>query len=442
MSLSRCFAEIQADNSFASKVNSKACDQFTFSYHGPEPATIVPTTWRMMGSRGKPNLVPMGSNQGGLDAFQRPSGYDMVAADTQAYPRSMGLDSIHYEDEQSAGYGHSSGYGLPCTPSGVMADYGTSQWSPKTWNNMLGGNRATNGGIYPDPEANGALSQSPYTYMLPSQGLSPGDLPQSTNAAMGSISSPDGLSTDRTLPTPTSRGHQLSANTAGMSALSSEGLSGLPLLSDFKPSFWNPRCGTSPDQRATSAHIVPSNGPFGSSSPPDIKCTSASTHAPELMFSYPPMPTTTDEISPPLSSTATIPSSAGSGNPAFPILENLDNPSSEYGRVSSDTRLRGSFSRDHSSQRLMALANECSPEIYGYTSSEKNKARVTDGNDMRCSAATLMNGLPYTRVRHQDPPNAPFSFNLLPDALPEYHRAAVENVHRPSVSPLGDQGAY
>lgn len=442
MSLSGLSTCTRADKSFASQVNSKECDQFNLSYQGPEPATIVPAAWGMMGSRGKPRLLHIGSNQGCLDPFQRSSAYDMVTADTQVYPRSMGLDSIHYEDEKSAGYGQSSAYGLPCAPSGAMTDYGASQWSPRTWNNMLGGNRATNGGIYPDPEANGALSQSPYSYMLPSQGLSSGGLPQSTNAAMGTTSSPDALSAGRTLPDPKSRGHQLSANTAGMGVLPTEGVSGLPLLSDFKSPFWNPRCGTSPDQRATPTHIVPSNAPFGSSSPPDVKCTGASTNAPELMFSYPPVPTTTDDISPPLSSTATIPSSIGGSNPSFPIMDSLDNPSSEYGRISSDTRLRGSFSRDHSSQRLMALANECTPEIYGYTSSEKNKIRVTEGNDMRCSAATLMNGLPYTRVRHQDPPNAGFSFNLLPDTLPEYHPAAVENLHRPSVSPLGNQGAY
>ncbi|KAJ6121393.1 hypothetical protein N7512_003858 [Penicillium capsulatum] len=439
VSPSKLSVDIQADQVSPSKVNSEEFPQFAFPYPCPEPASMVPSGWRGVGFRGKQNLLPMGSSQGCADGFQRSPSYDMVVAGTQVYPRSMGLDSIHYEDEPSGAYGHSSGYSLPGTPAGAMADYGASPWSPETWNTALNGKRV-NGNIYPDPEAISSLGQSPYSFMLPSQGLSSADLSQSSSAVVGTVSSPDALGSDRTLPTPTSRGHPHPGNVAGMGVLPTEGMAGLPLLSDFKSPFWNPRCGTSPDQRATPTHVVPSNAHFDSASPPDVKCTRV-TNAPELMFTYPPVPSTTDDISPPLSST-TIPSSTGSGNPGFPILDTLDSSSSEYGRVSSDTRLRGSFSRDHSSQRLIALANECTPEIYGYTSSEKNKTCVTDSNDRRCSAATLMNGLPYTRVRHQDPPSETFSFNLLPNTLPEYHHAAVENLHRPPVSPLGNHSAY
>lgn len=155
------------------------------------------------------------------------------------------------------------------------------------------------------------------------------------------------------------------------------------------------------------------------------------------------MPATTDDITPALSSSAAPAQSATtSANTSFTGLETLDTPS-DYRSIPSDTRVRRSFSREHSSagQRLLALANDCTPDIYGYSSSEK-KNRATDDNDNRCSAATLVNGLPYHRVRHTETPNAAFSFNLFPDALPEYHRNAVENVQRPPVSPLGNQGAY
>ena len=404
---------------------------------------MISPNWRGVGGRGKRALASMGSNQGCVEALQRSPNYDLGAADAHVYGRPVAGNPIHYDDEQSAGYGQSQAYGLPSTPSGVMLDYAASAWSPKAWDSILNTNRASNGGIYPDPETSGALNQSSYAYMLPSQGLSPTDLPQSTNATMAAVPSPDALASDRTLPTPTSRSHQL-PGTAGLNVLPTDGMAGMPLLSDFKGPFWNQRCGTSPDQRAAATHIVPSNAPYTGSSPPDVKCSSANADAPELLFTYPPVPTTTDDISPPLSSAATIPSTTSSGNPSYPILEHLDNSSAEYGRAGRETRLSRSFSRDHSSagQRMLALTNDCTPDIYGYTSTEKSRARVTDGADMRCSGATLMNGLPYTRVRHQDPPGSAFSFNLLPETLPEYHRASVESVHRAPVSPLGNQSAY
>ena len=73
-------------------------------------------------------------------------------------------------------------------------------------------------------------------------------------------------------------------------------------------------------------------------------------------------------------------------------------------------------------QRLLALSSDCTPDVYGYSSGRKNER------------AALMNGLPYTRVRHAD------SYNFLPDSLSEYGR--VEGLHRPPILPLGNQGAY
>jgi hypothetical protein len=74
-------------------------------------------------------------------------------------------------------------------------------------------------------------------------------------------------------------------------------------------------------------------------------------------------------------------------------------------------------------QRLLALSSDCTPDVYGHSSGRKNER-----------ASTLMNGLPYTRVRHPD------SYNFLPDSLSEYGR--VEGLHRPPTLPLGHQGAY
>ncbi|KAJ5895562.1 hypothetical protein N7495_007253 [Penicillium taxi] len=106
-------------------------------------------------------------------------------------------------------------------------------------------------------------------------------------------------------------------------------------------------------------------------------------------------------------------------------------------------RLSRTLSRDNSTagQRHLALTSECAADIYGYTSTEKSKrGDGGNGGDSRYPGATLMSGLPYTRVPHRDMPANPFAFNMIPDALSEYQRV-VENVHRP-VEPLRNQGAY
>lgn len=217
-----------------------------------------------------------------------------------------------------------------------------------------------------------------------------------------------------------------------------EGIPGMNLAADFKGPFWNQRCGISPDQRTASMANVPSHEPYNTSSPPRTKSSGPD---PELVFGYLPMSTTSEDLTPALSSTASIPSTTSPDNPPYPGLETLDSSSAaDYRTPPAGTRLARSFSREqhNTGQRLLALTTDCTPDIYGYTSSEKNKARAADGADARCAASTLMSGLPYTRVRHTDTPGA-FSFNLLPDTLPEYHRPLVENVHRASVSPLGHQ---
>jgi hypothetical protein len=357
-------------------------------------------------------MLSMGSPQARVAGFLRTQEFDL-GADSHVFLRPVGVDSVPYENEQSVNYSQSPAYMLPNAPSGSGLDYGASPWSPKTWDSMFNVNRQNNGVIYADPEAN-TLNQSPFSYMLPSQGISSNDISQST--AMTAVSSADGPGTDRTLPTPTCRNQQLLRNAANLNVLSPE--PNLAQLSEFKGDFWNQRCSTSPDQR-TPAHTVPSNAP---------KYSTAST-ASELLFAYVPMPTTTDETTPPLSSTATVPSSASSANASFTGLETLDHV---YRSIPNED-FRRSFSREHSAGQRLAMINDCTPDVYGYSSEKKSRKTKSDNR--------LMNGLSYQRVRRPDTPGA-FSFNFLPGTLPEYHRSVVENVHRPPVSPLDNQGAY
>lgn len=397
------------------KVQSESLGTFSQFPYPPPGAAIAPThlggMYTPQTSR-KPNMLSMGSSPARMTGFPRTHEFDL-GADSHVFPRPVGVDSIPYGNEQSVDYSQSPAYMLPSAPSGSTLEYGASPWSPKIWDSMFNVNRQTNGVIYPDLETNNSLTQSPYSYMLPSQGISPNEISQSATA-MTAVSSADGPGTDRTLPTPTCRSQQLSSNAASLNVLSPE--SNLAQMSELKGNFWNQRCETSPDQR-TPVHTVPSNVP---------KCSNAST-TPDLLFPYVPMPTTTDETTRPLSSTATGPSSANSAATSFTGLETLDH---EYKGIPNEN-FRRSFSREHSAGQRLAMINDCTPEIYGYSSEKKS----------RDSDNRLMNGFSYQRVRHPDPPGA-FSFNLLPDTLPEYHRSVVENVHRPPVSPLGNQGAY
>ncbi|KAJ5761398.1 hypothetical protein N7533_003437 [Penicillium manginii] len=390
---------------------------------------------------GKSTLLSMGSPQTRMSGFQRTSDFDL-GTDVQGFPRPVGLDSMHYETEQGSSYNQSPAYILPNGPSG-MVDYEASSWSPKIWEPMFNVNRSANGGIYSDTETNGSMAQSPYSYMLPSQGILSHEIPQTAAAAMNMVSVSEGPGSDRTLPTPTIRPQQVSGNTSSIKAFP-EGMPGLSVPSDYKGSFWNQRC-TDPNQRI---HHVPSNASFPSSPTQSTKCNSDNSKnaVPELVFSYLPLSSSTTEVSSPsLSSAAPASSTTSSSNTSYAGLSmetSLDTPSQDYRTLPSDTRLARSFSRDEStsSQRLLVLSNECSPDIYSYSSTEKSsKARPDESG---CSA-TLISGLPYTRVQYADPPNNMFPCGMLPDNIQEYnHRGVVGNMHRTPVSPLGNQGAY
>ncbi|KAJ5935727.1 hypothetical protein N7466_005274 [Penicillium verhagenii] len=345
----------------------------------------------------KPNILSMESPHTRMGAFpyplQRTSDFDISVADAQMF-------------EQPINYTQASSY----APSGALMDYGPAPWSPKAWESMFNTGRTPNGSLYPDPEAN--MSQSPFAYMLPSQGISL-DLPSANSAASVIPSADNALGPDRTLPTPTSRGPQVPSSTA---FLPDGGYA-----SDFKGSLWSPRQTGSPDQRPSSTHTIPSNAPFTGSPPLQSKYVGINSTTPEMLFPYLPMPTTAEDTT-----SAAAPSTIN-GNPVYPVLE-LD---SEYPPIPT-TRLGRSSSRDHGASQ-QRLASECSSDMYGYSTAGRGKTR---------GSGTLVSGLPYTRVQHRDTPGTafPFNLNLGSESLSEYPRSVIENVHRPPVEPLGNQG--
>ncbi|KAJ5698204.1 hypothetical protein N7462_000209 [Penicillium macrosclerotiorum] len=423
------------------------CPNWTYTHMG---TTIVPTSRfgaYTSATPGKPTTFPVTSPSARMPAFQRTSDFDLGSPDGSAFPDrpAPSVDSIHYEDGPSAHYSQSPAYMLPNAPSAGLVDYSATPWSPKLWGSILGGNRSTNG-VYPDSEVtNGSLHQPPFPYMLPSHGVPSTEVPQTTPTAMATGSCADCAGSSRTLPTPTSRSQQPPVSTAGLSLLGAEGNSHLPLVMDHK-SFWATRYGLPPDQRSTTADSIPSNILFSHNPPSPVpKCEGTSSNPSELLYTYHPMPTTTESATTTLpSSVVAAPSAVSGGNPVYPVLESLDDASAEDRSTTTERSLSRSAYHERSTagQRISALTADCTVDIYGYAGSERTKSRLVDGTDGRCSTGTLMNGLPYTRVPHADTSSSAFSFNnLLPDALPEYHRSVVTNVHRPPVS-LGNNGAY
>lgn len=398
----------------------------------------------------KSTLLSMGSTQARMSAFQRPSDYDLGTAGGSVFPEraAVAVESMHYEDGQSASYSQSPAYMHPNAPAGSLFDYGGSPWSPKIWDPVLGVSRPSNGTIYPDPEANNSIAQSPFSYMLPSQGILSTEGPQSTTVAMASISSADLPGPDRTLPTPTCRSQQLPSTLAGLVFAPTEPASSLSFPMESRPGFWSPRFGPSQDNRSP-AHTIPSTALFSNSPPPTTRCPTTGTNS-DLLFSNLPMPITTEEIISSTLSSTTAPPTTTASTTSYSI-EPLDTPTDSRPTIpiTTTTQFPGSTSIDRSisrgiyhdrataAQRLDALTADCTPDIYNYASSEKSK-RAGDGR-----SSTLMNGgLEYTPVRQTHTPNPVFSFGLLHDELPEFHRPVVEGVHRAPVSPLGNQCGY
>ncbi|KXG51882.1 uncharacterized protein PGRI_092750 [Penicillium griseofulvum] len=329
----------------------------------------------------------------------------------------------HSYDDHSANYhGQTSpGYMLSSTP-GAMLDYGTA-WSNRAWD--LNG-RPTNGEFFEEP--NGNMNQAAYGFVFPGQGMST-EMPQSTGAMTTYTDA-----VDRTLPTPPTCRGQLQPN-INLSTLP-DGLSGMTLTTDAKgQGHWNSRYATSPDGRTVAMPTIPSNGLYNISPSARTKSNDSDDGTPDLVFGYMPMTTTEDSSPLPPSSSSSMASSTA--NPPYPALDTIENTLGEYNAP--DARLGRTFSRDNGTgQRLVTLASDCTSDVYGYSGSERRKSRVIE-TDVRCSAPTLVNGLPYTRVRHADSAvGLPYGF--LPD-LSDYGRS-VDSLHRPHISSMGHQGAY
>ncbi|KAJ6151815.1 hypothetical protein N7470_006943 [Penicillium chermesinum] len=305
-----------------------------------------------------------------MAGLQRTPDFDL-SNHPQGFARPSSMGFVSYDDEQSASYSQPPSYGMVGAPSGTLVEYGTSSYSPKPWDSVMNG-RSSNECIYPESEAN-SFSHGPFTYMVPSQGMMPSsDLSPCTGSGLTAVLSSDAPGPDRILPTPTCRSQQAPNTTAGFLPVD---FSGLPPPSDSKNAFWSPRLGL-----------------------------------------------------PPLSTTAPL----GVTSAGYSVLETLE---TEY-PLPPEVQTR-SFSRDrlaNSSQRFLALTDECSPEIYGYSSSEKTKVRRArassalgnssgasgtlgsssdssgsvsgSGDDERCSTATLISGLPlHPRTASRLPPH-------------------------------------
>ncbi|KAF3385627.1 hypothetical protein F1880_001952 [Penicillium rolfsii] len=397
----------------------------------------------------KPTLLSVGSSPARMPAFQRPSDY-LSTADGAVFSEraAMTVESMQYEDGQPTNYSQSPAYMHPNTPAGTLFDYGGSPWSPKIWESGLGVSRPSNGSIYPDPEANNSIAQSPFSYMLPSQNLSSSEGPQSTTVATAGISSADLPGPDRTLPTPTCRSQPLPSTLAGLVFAPTEPAASSSVPMESRSGFWSPCFGPSHDSRSP-PHTISGTVLFSNSPPPTTRCPTTGTNS-DLLFSSLSMPITTEEMISSTLSPTTAPSTTTASTtsysiqpldatidtrPTIPVKNRTHVPAS----TSTDrSRSRGVYhERTTAGQRLVALTADCTPDIYNYASSEKSK-RAGDGR-----SGTLMNGgLEYHPVRHTHTPNPAFSFGLLHDGLPELHRTVVEGVHRAPVSPLGNQGGY
>ncbi|CAI7638647.1 unnamed protein product [Penicillium glandicola] len=390
-------------------VGATECQYIRVNSLAPEDAAREAA--RLYATKGQGRSIHMGSPQ--MRAPYQREDYDLDIQSNFSR-QTVGMD--HSYDDQSANYGQTSpGYMLSSTP-GAMLDYGTAAWGNRAWDL----NGRPNGEFFEEPNSN--MNQAAYGFAL--QGMST-EVPQSTGAMTTYTDA-----VDRTLPTPpTCRSQPQSQPNINLSTLP-DGLSGMTLTADAK-GHWNPRYTTSPDGR-TVPMPVPSNGlppnslyninPRVKSNPED--------GTPDLVFGYIPM-TTTEDPSHPLPA-----SSMAATNPPYPALDTVEGSlASEY----TNARLARTFSRDSGAgQRLLALTSDCAPDVYGYSGSERRKSRGVV-EDVRCSAPTLVNGLPYTRVRHADSVGLPYGF--LADGLSDYGRS-VDGLHRAPVSPLGHQGAY
>ncbi|OQD83042.1 hypothetical protein PENANT_c018G04234 [Penicillium antarcticum] len=369
-------------------------------------------------------LPPTSSARYGVYPSQAPRRQTLISMDSQSrnpygeYEISMD-GSVQY-DEQSNYYAQTSpGYMVPSTREGTMVDYST--WGTQACDPVL--NSRQSNGDYFQGAASLSQAQTAYGFSHP-PGLS-SDMNQSpgVNNSFSEV--------ERTLPTPpTCQSQPQSQPQAPVTTMCPlpEELSGMTLAADPKNPFWNSHA------RGMAVPTVPSNG---YTSPPVRTTPETGTPSPALTFEYMPMATTEDTTPPLPPAASSIPSSVAGNHTLYPGLDTID----EYRNGDNRLVCNNTFSRDkRSNSRLNALMSDCSPYSYGYSSGERSKARGSAGADeTRCSAPTLMNGLPYSRVRHPEHHLA-LPFDLLAGPFPEYGR--IESVTRHPISPLGYRDAY
>ncbi|KAJ5401389.1 uncharacterized protein N7487_007285 [Penicillium crustosum] len=390
-------------------VGATECQYIRVNSLAPEDAAREAA--RLYANKGQGRSILMGSPQ--MRAPYQREDYEL---DVQSnFSRHVGMD--HSYDDQSGYHGQASpGYMLSNT-QGAMLDYGTA-WSNRAWD--LHGR--PNGEFFEEQSTN---MNHAYGFVLPGQAMST-EMPHSTGAMTAYTDA-----VDRTLPTPPTCRSQPQQNIS-LSTLP-DGLSGMSLAADSKG--WNSRYATGPDGRAVAMPAVSSNGLCNNSpsAPARIKSTDSDDGTPDLVFGYIPMSTTEDPSPLPAATSSSMATSAA--NPPYPALDTIEN--TLVGEYNTSGR---NFSRNsNAGQRLHTLTSDCSPDVYGYASSEHRKSRGIVEGDVRCSAPTLVNGLPYTRVRHADSAVG-LPYGLLADGLSDYGRSV--DLHRSAISPLGHQGAY
>jgi hypothetical protein len=306
--------------------------------------------------------------------------------------------SVEY-DEQSNYYGQALSYKVPGTGN-MMADYST--WGLRDCDWVLNSQQPS--GDFFEGATGLSQAQAVYGFNLP-QGM-PSDLTQSP-----SVNQPFS-ETDCTLPTPPICRSQPQSQSQVPKILSTfpEELSCMTPATDPKNPFWNSHT------RRMAMPTVPSNYTSPGAKP---STSENGTPTPDLTFGYVRMATTvyTSPALPPAASS--IHSSATGNNTLYPVLDAIDEYRNGPVRLACNNTV---IRKKSSNSRLNALISDCSPYSYEYSSGERSKTRGSaDSDETRCSAPTLMSGLPYRRVRHPEH-NLALRFDLLADAFSEYGR--------------------
>ncbi|QQK43807.1 Fungal transcriptional regulatory protein, N-terminal [Penicillium digitatum] len=397
-------------------VGATECQYIRVNSLAPEDAAREAA--RLYATKSQGRSILMGSPQ--MRAPYQRDEYELeIQSNFSRHP--VGMD--HSYDDQSANYhGQTSPGYMMSSNLGAVLDYGTA-WGNRAWD-LTG--RTTNGEFF---EEHSNLNQAAYSFVLPGQGMSAG-MPQSTGAMTTYTDA-----VDRTLPTPPTCRSQPQSNIT-LSTLP-DGLSGMTLAAD--PKGWNSRYATIPDGRPVVMPAVPSNGLYNISPSSRIKSNDLEDGTSDLVFGYIPMSTSEDPSPLPAASSSSSMASSAT-NPLYPALDPIENTLvGEY--HTANARLGRTFLRDtNAGQRLLALTSDCAPDVYSHAGNERRKSRGVVESEVRCSTPTLVNGLPYTRVRHVDSTVA-LPYGFLADGLSDYGRS-VDHLHRSPVSPLGHQGAY